>query len=104
MPNISDKYNRQVRFTDERLQHIKTCHPEMTEQLSRVEETLQEPDKVVRSRTDSEAELFYRFYSLTPVTRKYLCVVVKVLADDAFVITAYYTDTVKKGAILWEKT
>ncbi len=104
MPNISDKYNRQVRFTDERLQHIKACHPEMTEQLNRVEETLQEPDKVVRSRTDSEAELFYRFYPLTPVTRKYLCVVVKVLADDAFVITAYYTDTVKKGAVLWEKT
>jgi len=103
MLNLSDKNNRQIRLTDERQQHIEGCHPEMSEQLNRIKETLQEPDKIVRSRTDSEAELFYRFYPVTPVTRKYLCVVVKVLPEDAFVITAYYTDAMKKGEVLWEK-
>jgi len=103
MPNFSDKDNRQIRLTDERWQHIEGCHPEMTEQLNRIKETLQEPDKIVRSRSDSEAELFYRFYPVTPVTRKYLCVVVKVVSEDAFIVTAYYTDAVKKGAVLWEK-
>ena len=39
----------------------------------------------------------------TPVIQKYLCVVVKVLFDDLFIITAYFTDTVKGGEILWEK-
>jgi hypothetical protein len=39
----------------------------------------------------------------TPVTEKYLCVVVKVLAGDLFIITAYFTDTIKKGIILWKK-
>ncbi|NQE46836.1 hypothetical protein C5S31_12525 [ANME-1 cluster archaeon GoMg2] len=29
--------------------------------------------------------------------------VVKVLFDDLFIITAYFTDTVKGGGILWEK-
>jgi hypothetical protein len=28
-------------------------------------------------------------------------VVVKLIADDAFVLAAYLTDTVKKGRLLW---
>ena len=28
---------------------------------------------------------------------------VKTLPDDHFIITAYYTDTVKRGEVLWEK-
>jgi hypothetical protein len=34
---------------------------------------------------------------------KYLCVVVKVREVDAFVVTAYLTDRVKKGNLLWPK-
>jgi hypothetical protein len=34
---------------------------------------------------------------------KHLCVVVKVRQDDAFVVTAYLTDRVKKGTVLWPK-
>ena len=32
---------------------------------------------------------------------KHLCVVVKVRQEDAFVVTAYLTDRVKKGILLW---
>ena len=32
---------------------------------------------------------------------KWLCVVVKYTADDAFVLTAYLTDKLKKGEQLW---
>lgn len=45
----------------------------------------------------------YRHYEITPVTEKYLCVVVKVLTGSPFIITAYFTDTVKKGEIIWRK-
>jgi hypothetical protein len=41
---------------------------------------------------------------LLPGTRvgdKWLCVVVKYAADDAFVLTAYLTDKPKKGEQLW---
>jgi len=55
------------------------------------------------SRKDSEVELFYRHYDTTPVTEKYLCIVVKILVSDLFIITAYFTDTIKRGKILWEK-
>jgi hypothetical protein len=75
----------------------------MVDQVLRVAETLATPDTIVRSRTDARVELFYKHYPSTPVTDKFLCTVVKVLPEDLFIITAYYTDTVKRGAVLWEK-
>ncbi len=32
---------------------------------------------------------------------KFMCVVVKTVEDDAFVLTANLTDRVKKGVLLW---
>ena len=55
------------------------------------------------SAADPGARLYYRFYPRTIVGGKFLCVVVKVLGDDAFVVTAYLTDRVKKGALQWPK-
>ncbi len=37
------------------------------------------------------------------ITSKFLCTVIKVLPDDNFIITVYYTDTIKRGETLWEK-
>ena len=70
-------------------------------QVDKIQEVLSEPDIIVRSRTDPDVELFYRHYGITPITEKYLCVVVKVLVEDAFIITAYFIDTTKKGEVLW---
>ncbi|MCI0628083.1 MAG: hypothetical protein L0387_41590 [Acidobacteria bacterium] len=103
MISFRDRQHRQVRLTDERLAHLETDHPEMKGQASRIGETLADPDQVIRSATDSAVELFYKLYPSTPVTTKFLCIVVKVLPNDNFIITSYYTDTVKKGEALWEK-
>ena len=75
----------------------------MVGQSARIAETLNIPDFVVRSRTDESVELFYRLYDRTPVTTKYLCVVVKGGPNDDFVVTAYFTDSVKKGNVRWQK-
>jgi hypothetical protein len=100
---FKDLYDRNVRLTDERLEHFENDHPEMAGQIDKVGETLLQPEIVVRSKTDSEAELFYRHYLMTPIGEKYMCVVVKVKVDDVFILTAYFTDTIKKGDVLWEK-
>lgn len=68
-----------------------------------IEETLAGPERVVRSLGDPEAHLYYRFYADTPVGDKHLCVVVKVKQEDAFVLTAYLTDTIKKGGVIWPR-
>ena len=103
MQLLKDLRNRSIRLTAERRLHLATAHPEMIDQILRVAETLAHPDTIVRSRTDAMVELFYKHYPSTPVTDKFLCAVVKALPDDPFMITAYYTDTVKRGAVLWEK-
>jgi phage-Barnase-EndoU-ColicinE5/D-RelE like nuclease2 len=102
--HFRDIRKRAIRVTDERLHHLETDHPEMAGQIARIAETLADPDQIVRSRTDTTVELFYKWYAATPVTAKFLCVVVKTLSDDPFMITAYHTDVVKRGEVLWEKT
>ncbi|MBN1626979.1 MAG: YgiT-type zinc finger protein, partial [Deltaproteobacteria bacterium] len=87
--------------TDERFEHIISDHPEMSDQIDNIKYTLENPDTVVRSRADSKAELFYRYYSGTPVGVKYMCVILKGTSDDLFILTAYFTDTIKKGETLW---
>ena len=91
-----------IRLTDERLAHI-LAHPEMVGMDLAIEETLREPQRVIESFSDPEAHLYYRFYLGTRVGDKYLCVVVKVRHADAFVLTAYLTDRIKKGVQLWPK-
>ncbi|MBS4027525.1 MAG: hypothetical protein KGZ58_02715 [Ignavibacteriales bacterium] len=98
-----DFNNRKIRLTDERLHHIETDHLELIGQGEKISEVLAHPDIVVQSRTDNEVELFYKFFQKTPVTSKYLCVAVKT-TKDSFILTTYFTDTIKKGKILWTKT
>lgn len=83
---LRDYGGREVRLTGERLEHI-LSHPEMVQ--------------LVRSASDPEAQLYYRFYEETPVGGKFLCVVVKVKSTDTFILTAYLTDAVKKGEEIW---
>lgn len=75
----------------------------MQDQEARISETLLTPDSVVLSYNDAQVRLYHRLYIETPVTRKYLIVVVKVLQDDAFVITAFFSDKEKKGVVLWSQ-
>ncbi len=100
MKTLTDFQGRAVRLTDERLAHILE-HPEMADLEAALIATLEHPTLVVQSRSDPSAELSYRYYLGTRVGDKWLCVVVKYAADDAFVLTAYLTDQPKKGEQLW---
>jgi hypothetical protein len=97
---LHNRWGLAVRLTDERLAHV-LDHPEMVSMEGTIAETLEDPESVVRSVSDEQAHLYYRFYQDTAVGGKYVCVVVKVLEEDAFVITAYLTDRIKRGEILW---
>lgn len=102
MANLTDFEGNTVRLTDERLAHIKE-HPEMLMHTAKISETLRDPNVVIRSRSDEEAKLYYRHYEGLSIGDKYLCVVVKFKRADAFVVTAYFMDSVKKGDVIWKK-
>ncbi len=76
----------------------------MLEWVEKIRDVLARPDQVVRSRFDSESELFYVWKTQTRVGPKYLCVVVVVKPKDAFVLTAYLTNAVMKGETLWQRS
>ncbi len=92
-----------VRLTDERLGHFLE-HPEMTGSEAAIEDTLTRPEHVIESLSDPEIRLYYRFYRGTVVGDKHLCVVVKITDGDAFVLTAYLTNSVKRGWRIWPET
>ena len=99
---VRDYEGRAIRLTDERWAHISE-HPEMSNMRAAIEETLQGPEVVVQSASEPQARLYYRFYHRTPVGGKYLCAVVLVRDSDAFLVTAYLTDRIKRGQILWQR-
>jgi hypothetical protein len=100
---LTDYLGRKIRLTAERRRHIVKTHPEMAEWVDSIGSVLSHPEKVVRSRSDPEAELFYIWQPRTRVGPKYLCSVVVVKKDDAFVLTAYLTDSIKRGQVLWPR-
>lgn len=95
-----DYRGQKIRLTDERRQHI-LAHPEMVEMESAIEFVLFHPEIVRKSRTDNFVYLYYRYHKNTNVGEKWLCVVVKQLENDAFIITAYLTDKLKAGEQQW---
>ena len=65
--------------------------------------TLAHPETVIQSINDPEARLYYRYYFGTRVGDKWLCVVVKFVGNEAFVVTAYLTNRRKQGEVLWPR-
>jgi hypothetical protein len=100
MPIVWDFEGRAIRLTDERRDHILE-HPETSALQGSIGATLRGPEAVVQSLSDPEVRLYYRHYAGTFVGDKFLCVVVKVTEADAFVVTAYLTDRMKKGRRIW---
>ena len=74
MKVLTDFEGLVVRLTDERLAHILE-HPEMVGMEHAIGETLARPERVVQSTSEA----------------------------DAFVVTAYLTDTIKRGTTLRPK-
>ena len=66
-------------------------------------ETLRSPERVIQSPTDLGVKLYYRRYTDTPVGDKIICVVVQTEVVYPFIITAYLTDRVRHGRVLWER-
>jgi hypothetical protein len=102
MTEFKDVWGFKISLTDKRKMHLLE-HPEMSGQEDKLSETLLEPDAVIQSRSDDSVKLFHRFYDRLTIGDKFLCVVVKYTEAGTFIITAYFTDKVKKGEILWKK-
>ena len=89
-----------VRVTRERWNLITTAmHPVMVGREDVVRATLENPEQIRQSRSDSEVLLFYR----AERSSRWVCAVAKRAAGQGFLITAYPTDAIKEGSQVWPK-
>jgi len=98
---VVDQFRRVIRLTKERHAHV-VERPEMVGQEEHIRETIAFPNLVKVSQYDAQVLCYYRWYETTPVAKKYLLCIVKVLDGEGFVITAFYTDKVKGGKLVWQ--
>ena len=74
-------------------------HPVLRGQEEQVRQALRQPEQVRRSRHDEDVYLMYR-----KVGPRWLCAVVRLKKGDGFLITAYPTDAIKAGVIVWKSS
>ena len=93
---IKDNSGRLIRLTKERRIHIKSDHPEMTNELDNLKAVVSCGPKFTKtSEYDDNVMFYYRYYKDKKSGAKYLLTAVKHLNGDGFVITAFYTNKVK---------
>ena len=102
METFVDYNENVIRLTDERLRHISEQHHSLLEIPNGIAQTLLNPDEVRLSSRSADTQLYYRWYANTKYGNKYVCVVVVFSDYDAWIITAYLTDAIKQGGLVWQ--
>ncbi len=95
---VADKLKRKIKFTNERKEHIAIRHPEITE-FNIFESVLKEPNLIKTSTYDDNVLLYYKNIG---GGYQYFVVVVKLLNGEGFVLTAYKTNIIKGGRVIWK--
>ncbi len=96
---VTTVLNKKIRVTVSHWNKIISFkHPVMKDKENWVKKTLMDPFEVRVSKSDPNV---YLYYSLEG--NYYCSVVVKHLNSEGFIVTAYITDKVKEGIVVWKK-
>jgi hypothetical protein len=74
-------------------------HPVMAGRENDVKDTFQNPSQIRQSKSDLAVYLFYKPERIG----RWVCAVAKRLEGEGFLITAYPTDAIKEGELVWPK-
>ncbi len=88
-----------VRTTEAYWQKLLVKHPDIAGIETFVQQTLHNPDEIRQSSRDESVLLFY----LLRKPQRWVVAVARRLNGEGFLITAYQTDAVKEGHMLWRK-
>jgi len=97
---VLSKNNIQIRLTDERWKHIILMHPNLSNKLKKVLNTVKNPEGILKG-TNGELLAISQLSK-----RSYLVVIYKETEDDGFIITAYDTtdkEWLFKKELIWSK-
>jgi len=76
----------------------KVKHPSLYGKEELVKQALADPDEIRVSKKTKDILLFYK-----KLKNLYVCVVVRIFKKTGFIVTAYKTDKIKEGDILWKR-
>jgi len=95
---ITTPLNVKIRITKQYWDYlINIKHKVMRGKEKIVKEVLLTPDEIRKSKIDEDVFLYYK------KIEKLYCIVAKHEGKEGFLITAYPTDKVKEGEIIWIK-
>lgn len=94
---VFSKLGKRIRTTKRHWNAIVSKHESITGLEDEVKEALRNP---IYIRLSKEAKEVYLYYA--PYNSYFLCVVCRHLNGDGFIITAYLTYKIKKGATIYE--
>jgi len=87
-----------IKITEELWDYIVTVkHPSMRNRINDIVKILSDPMEIRRSKRDRTVYLYYGKTDL------FICAVCKHLDGEGFLITAYMTDKIKAGEVIWKK-
>jgi len=93
---------RILKLTNEGWRHICTVHPELQGELEKVNQVMKLPD-FIKQGNKADTFMFYKFFPRTIVSPKHLVLVIKYLNTEGIVLTGYFTESIRKGEVLWRK-
>jgi len=91
---VKDKTGRNIYLTKERWKHIVSEHPEMSNIIEEVKETLKRPLKITQYSYDEDVRYYYT-YLKRRIKAQYLLVIVKYLNRKGYIITSYFVRHIK---------
>jgi hypothetical protein len=98
-----DYNGKRIRLTSIQIYHISFFHPEVLVKEEMLISTLAKPD-IVTEGGGPKIRVLYRSHENTPVGDKYLAIVLKELNEEGFIVTSYFTDSIRRKRVIWKKT
>jgi hypothetical protein len=90
---VNDKTRRKIKLRKRQWGHITEKHPDMSGKEEEIKRVLEKPDIILPHKFDENAGNYYKY---DKKERAYFFVSVRYLNGDGFIITAFYTQHIRK--------
>ncbi len=91
---VVDKTGRKIRLTKRQWNHITTKHSDLSGKEEEIKRVLEKPDLILQHKFDKNSRYYYKY---NKNDKAYLFIAVRYLNGDGFIITAFYTQKIKKN-------
>lgn len=99
---FEDYLGKKIQLSEDTWEHIREGHPEVP--IEDIKWALEDPDEVRRSNSNPEVvRLYYRLREALKGKVRFRVVVVKLLNEGNYIITAYTSSSIKLGDEVFKK-